>query len=66
MQENLGVHEALELHEILSFKSLCVTKASVMQMLVSDGELKDLMQASVKRDASHIEDLKKFMKDETK
>ncbi|WP_400243690.1 hypothetical protein AB3U99_21005 [Niallia sp. JL1B1071] len=61
MEGNLGTHEALELHELITFKSLCVTKASIMQLLVSDEELKTIMQQDVEISSKHIEALKNYL-----
>ncbi|MBU8907891.1 hypothetical protein [Desertibacillus haloalkaliphilus] len=61
MREKLGVHETLELHELLTFKSLCLTKASVMQGLVSDENLKELMQQDVTMATQQVEELKKHL-----
>ena len=58
MRENLGVHEFLEIHELLTFKSLCLTKSSVMQALVTDERLKEMMQQDVTMSTRHIEELK--------
>ncbi|WP_216830644.1 hypothetical protein [Alkalihalobacterium elongatum] len=58
MGENLGVHETLELHELITFKSLCLTKATIMQALVTDQNLKDIMQQDVQMTSRHIEELK--------
>jgi similar to spore coat protein len=61
MIENMGVHEGLELHELITFKSLCLTKSTVMQALVSDPALKELMQEDVSVSSQHIEDLKRHL-----
>lgn len=58
MREHLGVHETLEIHELMTFKSLCLTKASVMQALVSDPNLKEIMKLNVKQTTKHIEELR--------
>ncbi|MCR6104923.1 hypothetical protein HXA34_01300 [Salipaludibacillus agaradhaerens] len=63
MQNNIGVHEALELHELMKFKSLCLTKATVMQGLVSDNELKDIMKEDVGASKRHLADLKIYVKE---
>ena len=42
MREDLGVHETLEIHELLTFKSLCLTKSLIMQIMVTDEELKKI------------------------
>lgn len=52
-----GVHETLELHEMAAFKSLCLTKAKTMQMLVSDPELKTLMQQDVQLSTRQLQEL---------
>ncbi|MFB9757214.1 hypothetical protein [Ectobacillus funiculus] len=61
MREQLGVHELLELHELLVFKSLCVTKSSAMQKLVTDEQLKKMMQDDVDMSARHATDLKNHL-----
>ncbi|MFC7061511.1 hypothetical protein ACFQIC_06505 [Halobacillus seohaensis] len=61
MREKLGMHELLELHELVTFKSLCLTKALIMQKLVTDGELKAIMQQDVTMTSRHIEDLKNHL-----
>ncbi|WP_327837602.1 hypothetical protein [Bacillus salipaludis] len=40
MTKYLGMHEALEVHELLTFKTLCLTKATTMSALAQDAELK--------------------------
>ncbi|WP_174731440.1 hypothetical protein [Mesobacillus harenae] len=44
MMGTLGVHETLDLHEILTFKNLCVTKSALMSKLVQDDELKQILE----------------------
>ena len=61
MQSKLGIHESLELHELLTFKSLCLTKSTIMKLLVSDEKLKGIMQEDVEKSSKHIKELKKFM-----
>ncbi|MGS2779006.1 hypothetical protein ACVBAX_16720 [Robertmurraya sp. GLU-23] len=61
MIDNIGVHESLELHELLTFKSLCLTKSTVMQALVTDPALKELMQEDVSASSRHIEGLKRHL-----
>ncbi len=39
---DLAVHEKLELHELLTFKTACAAKASMMQNQVQDAQLKGL------------------------
>lgn len=54
---DLAMHEKLELHELLAFKSLCLTKAKTMQTLVSDENLKLILQKEAETAQRHIEQL---------
>ncbi|RRJ67458.1 hypothetical protein EHV15_07300 [Paenibacillus oralis] len=42
-----GLHETLEVHELATFKTLCMTKSKTMQILVADPELKQILQQDV-------------------
>lgn len=55
--QSLAPHEALEIHEALNFKTLCLAKSKLMQGLVFDQELKDLMQKDVEQTMQAIADL---------
>ena len=57
MQGKLAPHEKIELHELLSFKTVGCTKASTMKGLVSDNDLKDLMSDEVKIGKKHLTEL---------
>ncbi|MCP1160949.1 hypothetical protein [Bacillus infantis] len=46
-------HEILEVQEIAAFKTLCLTKSKTMKALVTDPQLKQIMQKDV--DASTIQ-----------
>jgi hypothetical protein len=35
-QQGLATHETLEMHELLAFKNVCLTKSQTMQALVKD------------------------------
>ena len=52
-----GVHETLDLHEIAAFKAVCLTKSKVMQLLVSDPDLKALMRQDVETSTRHLQEL---------
>lgn len=56
----LGLHETLELHELLSFKTLCMTKSQLMSGLVQDQELKSLLDQDVNSTKGHIQQLQNF------
>ncbi|GED13960.1 hypothetical protein AM501_02985 [Aneurinibacillus migulanus] len=55
--KGLAMHETLELHEILTFKTVCCTKSATMQGLVTDPELKSLLQQDVQASKQHIQEL---------
>ncbi len=50
-------HETMELHEVTAFKSLCMTKSKTMHVLVSDPELKTLMQQDVTLSTRQLQEL---------
>lgn len=59
---NITPHEALDIHEIVMFKTLCATKASTMQALVQDEELKTIMQQDVTVTKEHLTELVNLLK----
>ncbi|WP_062047293.1 hypothetical protein [Bacillus sp. JCM 19034] len=63
MAIQLALHERLELHEILTFKNLCLTKSTTMQGLVGCKELKAILQADVTDGKQHIKQLNTLLKD---
>ncbi|AAK78592.1 spore coat protein CotF [Clostridium acetobutylicum] len=62
-QPKLGVHETMELHELLTFKNLCLTKTTVMTGLVSDPNLKSILQDDISTTKRQIGELKELIKD---
>ncbi|MBU9721301.1 MULTISPECIES: hypothetical protein [Bacillaceae] len=61
MADNLALHERLELHEILTFKNLCLTKATTMKGLVGCEQLKDILSDDVKAGKQHIKQLSNLL-----
>jgi hypothetical protein len=57
MTQHFALHETLELSEVSAFKALVLTKAKTMQILVSDPDLKDLMQQEVALATRQLEEL---------
>ncbi|TYP48173.1 spore coat protein [Thermosediminibacter litoriperuensis] len=47
MKLNLAAHEALEVHEILSLKTLCMQKEISYLDMAKDPDLKDLIKTSL-------------------
>lgn len=59
--QTLAAHEAVDLHEIVNFKTLCIAKSKLMQGLVFDQELKDLMQKMYSNPFKTLLNYKRFM-----
>ncbi|WP_274364862.1 hypothetical protein [Paenibacillus thermotolerans] len=57
MNSPYALHEILETHEIAAFKTICMTKSKTMQMLISDPELKQILQEDVALTARQLEEL---------
>lgn len=58
MQHNLGPHETMEVHEVLNFKTICMSKSKMMQGLVFDQELKALMEKDVQQSMKAVRELR--------
>jgi similar to spore coat protein len=56
-----ALHEALEVHEIASFKALCLTKSKTMKALVTDPELKQIMQTDVDLSTRQLQELEAIL-----
>jgi similar to spore coat protein len=61
MTKHLGLHETLDLHELLTFKNLCLTKATLMGPLAQDEELKAILTDDVDTGTQHIQQLQRFL-----
>jgi similar to spore coat protein len=57
----IAPHEALELHELLTFKNVCATKSATMAALVKDEELKSILQQDFNVGKEHIKELNDLM-----
>lgn len=57
MKDKMALHETLELHEILTFKNLCLTKASTMKGLVGCDQLKEILNTDVTEGKQHVKDI---------
>ncbi|MBB3111019.1 hypothetical protein FHS18_003087 [Paenibacillus phyllosphaerae] len=56
-QQLLAAHEAIDLHEIINFKTLGLAKSKLMQGLVFDQELRALMEKDVQQTQQAIAEL---------
>ncbi|PYI55688.1 hypothetical protein [Paenibacillus flagellatus] len=57
MTDHYALHETLDLHEIVAFKTICMTKSKTMHMLVSDPELKAIMEQDVDVSTRQLQEL---------
>ncbi|MGG4480490.1 spore coat protein [Paenibacillus illinoisensis] len=60
--KELAVHEKLEIHELLTLKTSCATKAVTMLELVQDEKLKSLIEDDLSNSSQAIEELKSLLK----
>jgi similar to spore coat protein len=56
-EQNISLHEAMEVHEMLNFKTICMTKSKMMQGLVFDQDLKALLGQDVEQSIKAINTL---------
>ena len=54
---NYALHEALEVHEITAFKTVCLTKSKTMKTLVSDQALIGILQQDIQVSSRQLEEL---------
>ncbi|GAA0133999.1 hypothetical protein YSY43_08390 [Paenibacillus sp. YSY-4.3] len=57
MNGSYALHETLEVHEMTAFKTVCMTKTKLMQALVSDPELKQILEHDVLISTRQLEEL---------
>lgn len=61
-EQGIAPNESMQLHEILTFKNICLTKAVTMSPLVSDDQLKAILQQDVSTSQKHLKELIDLMK----
>ena len=59
--KRLTPRETMELHELLAFKAVCMTKYVMMQTLVNDHALKSLLQNNAEKTSRAIRDLQRVL-----
>jgi similar to spore coat protein len=62
VKENLALHETMETHEILNFKTVCLLRSKLMQGICFDNELKALMEKDVQQSINDINEIVSFYK----
>ncbi|WP_017755509.1 hypothetical protein [Calidifontibacillus oryziterrae] len=63
MTRYMGLHETLEVHELLVFKNLCLTKSITMVGLVQDPKLKTIFANDVKSSKIFVQRLQELITD---
>lgn len=58
--EKLALHETLETHEIINFKTVCLLRSKLMQGICFNNELKQLMEKDVKQSIQDLNELLPF------
>lgn len=53
----MALHESMEIHEMLNFKTVCLAKSKMAQGLVFDQDLRALMQKDVEQTIQDIQEL---------
>jgi similar to spore coat protein len=53
-QGTLAPHETMQLHEMLNFKTVCMTTSKLMEGVVFDQELKALLEKDVQQSIKDI------------
>jgi similar to spore coat protein len=61
-----ALHEISEVHEMAVFKTVCLTKSKTMKGLVSDPDLKQILQLDVDRSSQHLQELGTILSQSTK
>lgn len=56
-QQTLALHETMEVHEMLNFKTICMAQSKLLQGVVFDQDLKKLMEEDVKQSMTAINEL---------
>lgn len=56
-QQKLAPHETMQVHEMLNFKTVCMTTSKLMEGVVFDQELKALLEKDVQQSIMDIKTL---------
>jgi len=57
IEQRLPLHETMELHEVLNFKTICLVKSKLMEGLVFNQDLKALLEKDVKQSIAAVSEL---------
>lgn len=60
-QPNLAPNETMQVHEMLNFKTVCMTTSKMMEGVVFDQELKVLLEKDVQQSITSINELRNLL-----
>lgn len=60
-QQNLAPNETMQIHEMLNFKTVCMTTSKMMEGVVFDQDLKALLEKDVKESITAINVLQNLL-----
>ena len=60
--QNLAPNETMQVHEMLNFKTVCMTTSKMMEGVVFDQDLKALLEKDVKQSITAISDLQNLLR----
>lgn len=63
--QKLGEHEKMELHELLTFKTVCTAKASAMKEMCNDQQLKSLFEQDMNKSKQCVQELQSLLSGST-
>jgi similar to spore coat protein len=61
-QEHLAPSETMQIHEMLNFKTICMTTSKMMEGVVFDQDLKALLEKDVQQSITAISSLQNLLK----
>lgn len=66
MAKELAMHETLEVHEVLIFKTACLAKNKLFLDMVQDKKLREIMEEDMELSTKAVKDLRKILADANK
>lgn len=60
-QQNLAPNETMQVHEMLNFKTVCMTTSKMMEGVVFDQDLKALLEKDVQQSIIAIKELQNLL-----
>lgn len=61
-EQNLTLHETMEIHELLNFKTICMSISKLAQGVVFDQELKQLLEKDMQQSKQAVTVLQELLK----